>query len=151
AICLVNPRGYQAFTVPADLMLLIRHPSLGDDMEFRSQFLTPLRAEFYAAGVGWRAAYAGIALLLVLGVGFGIANCAGRHTARLLVCAAFIALALVQAKHIPFLAVALAAYVPRAWHEIQAARTPDRAAAAADTGGLRRAIRGRFAIALAAL
>jgi tetratricopeptide (TPR) repeat protein len=148
AVCLLNPRGYQAFTIPADLVLLIRHPSLANDTEFRSQFLTPLHAEFFTAGSSWLGAYAGLALLLFLGAGVALLNHADRRLSRLLVCAAFIALALIQARYIPFLAVALATYVPRAWHEIATGRVTERTAGAPQ---LLHAIRGRLAIVVTAM
>ena len=114
AVCLANPRLYQAYRIPDELLLPVRYPELGLDALFRPLTLSLIGHDFLEAGFLWGAAGLSLALLLGCGVCALLFSRAGWHASRLILCASLLGLTLYQARNAPFLALALGVLVPRA-------------------------------------
>ncbi|HZY89264.1 MAG TPA: hypothetical protein VFE78_30860, partial [Gemmataceae bacterium] len=144
AACLVNPYGYRAFTLPAELSPWLAGTGLAEDIRFRGLFGSPWRQDGYfrQAADFHLAAWAYFAL-----VGLGLASFAlnrrGLRDWRGLVFAAFGLLAAWQVRTVPFFAVVAGPITALNYQDVLARRpTP---------AGRRGAVVGRLALVAAGL
>jgi hypothetical protein len=140
-VCLLNPGLVAAFRIPAELAFPFQQAALGHDPLFGSLFATPLHASYYTPALLRSPDSLAMAVLVAAGIAALVLNRAGRWAPRLLLCSGLLALGLLQARNLVFLAVALAVLIPRACREFSEAFADDALAAPLR---LRQALVGRF-------
>ncbi len=132
-VCLLNPYGYHAFTLPAELSPWVADSGLANDLRFRALFGSPWRGDNFAR---LAADYRLAAWAYFLLVGLGLASFGRRPQAlfgwRGPVFAAFGLLAVWNARAVPFFAVVAGPITALNFQDALAARP----AAARQRGGL---------------
>jgi hypothetical protein len=140
AVCLLNPHGYRAFTLPAELSPWLAGTGLADDARFRALFDSPWRGDNFARlAADFRLAAWAYFLL----VGLGLVSFGRRPEAvvgwRGTVFAAFGLLAAWNARAIPFFAVVAGPITALNFQDALAGRP-------APAARQRRAVAGRLAL-----
>jgi hypothetical protein len=106
AACLVNPHGYHAFTLPAELSPVTWASGLRHDVRFQQMFASPWQSNTYLQAAAWQnaSALAYFALIALGLISFHLRREALRGW-RFLVWACFGLLAAWQMRTIPFFAI----------------------------------------------
>jgi tetratricopeptide (TPR) repeat protein len=109
AACLLNPHGYRAFTLPAELAPWLAGTGLTDDVRFRGMFGSPWRQDtFFGQAADFQPAAWAYFALVGLGLASFAVNRRGLRDWRGLVFVAFGLLAAWQVRAVPFFAVVAA-------------------------------------------
>jgi hypothetical protein len=127
AACLLNPHGYHAFTLPADLSPVVWSSGLSQDVRFQALFASAWQEEYLRAA--WRLNMAALAYfaLTLLGVTSFLLHRPALRDWRLVVWLPFALLAAWQVRAIPFFAVVAAPVTALNWQDRLAAPQPTRA------------------------
>jgi hypothetical protein len=124
AVCLLNPYGWHAFTLPAELSAVPWTSGLRQDVRFQAQFASPWQPAYLHAAARLNAAVLAYYALTALGLLSFLAHPPALGGLRLLVWLPFALLAAWQARLIPFFAVVAAPIAALNAQDFLAGRTP---------------------------
>jgi hypothetical protein len=122
--CLLNPHGYHAFTLPAELSTVPWTSGLRQDPRFQALFASPWHSAYLHAGGQLNAAILAYYLLTALGLVSFLLHPKALRGWRLLVWLPFALLAAWHARAIPFFAVVAAPITALNGQEFLAGRAP---------------------------
>ena len=105
AACLLNPHGYHAFSLPAEISFAVPRTILERDPQFQQFFLSPLDAAYFRLGNGLSVAGFSYYILAIVSLTSFVANWAGWRGWRIAFWLGFLLLSFCEARTVPFFAL----------------------------------------------